>query len=69
METWRRFSRSHLRTVVAGALGAVMGAGYAHFVGCSTGTCPLTSSIWRAALYGLAVGAIAGWPRRDGIAP
>jgi len=64
MEAWRKLSRSHLRTLLAGGVGAALGAAYAHFVGCSTGSCPLTSSVWRAALYGLAVGAIAGWPGR-----
>jgi Family of unknown function (DUF6132) len=57
-------SRSHLRTALAAALGAGLGAAYAYFVGCRTGTCPLTSSVWTAALYGGIVGALAGWPSR-----
>jgi membrane associated rhomboid family serine protease len=66
MDTWRRLSRSHLRTLLAGALGASGAAAYAYVVGCSTGSCPLTSSAWRAALFGFLVGAIAGWPQRAG---
>lgn len=65
LERWTRFSRSHLRTLAAAVLGAGLGAAYAHFIGCRTGSCPITSSVWSAGLYGLAVGAIAGWPRRD----
>ncbi len=61
---WRRLARSHLRTIAAGALGAAAAAAYAHFVGCRTGTCPITSSVWTAGTYGLVVGAIAGWPSR-----
>jgi Family of unknown function (DUF6132) len=62
---WRRLARSHVRTAVAGALGAAAGAAYAYFVGCRTGTCPITSSVWMAGTYGLVVGAIAGWPARS----
>jgi hypothetical protein len=60
----RPFAASHLRTAVGAALGAGLGAAYAYLVGCRTGTCPLTSSIWTAALYGSAVGGLAGWPSR-----
>jgi hypothetical protein len=63
---WRRLWGSHARTIVAGALGATAGAAYAYFIGCRTGTCPLTSTIESASMYGFVVGAIAGWPaRRD----
>jgi len=50
--------------MVVGGVLAAAGAGYAHFVGCSTGSCPLTSSVWRMALYGFLVGVLAGWPPR-----
>jgi hypothetical protein len=58
------FSRSHFRAAIFAAVGAAGGAAYAHFVGCRTGTCPITSSIWAASLYGSFVGAVAGWPGR-----
>ncbi len=45
--------------VGAGALGA-----YAHFIGCATGTCPLTSNVWTASLFGGVVGAVVAWPSR-----
>lgn len=61
---WRRLRGTHLRTAVSAGLGAAAGAAYAHFVGCKTGTCPITSSVWTASLYGAAVGALAGWPPR-----
>ena len=62
---WHRFSRSHLRTLAAGLLFASAAAAYAYLVGCRTGTCPLTSNVWTASLYGAFVGAIVGWPVRD----
>jgi hypothetical protein len=61
---WDRFSRSHYRTLAVALAGAGVGAAYAHFVGCSTGTCPITSNAWTAALYGGGVGALAAWPSR-----
>jgi hypothetical protein len=61
---WRRLARSPARAAIAGILGASAAAAYAHFVGCRTGTCPLTSNVWIASLYGAAVGAVIGWPER-----
>lgn len=63
---WRRLWRSHARTAVVAIAGAAMGAAYAHFVGCATGSCPLTSNVWTASLYGGAVGSVLGWPSRSG---
>ncbi len=61
---WHWFSRSHVRTLAVAVAGASAAAAYAHFVGCRTGTCPLTSNVWTASLYGGAVGALLGWPAR-----
>lgn len=41
-----------LRFVVTVALGALLGAGMGYFGQCTSGTCPLTSTWWRGALYG-----------------
>jgi TctA family transporter len=67
--TRRPLSESHLRTLLAAVLGAVLAGAYAHFVGCRTATCLITSSVWTAALYGGSVGAIVGWPGRPRRAP
>lgn len=61
---WRRLWRSHARTAAAAIVCGAAGAAYAHFVGCRTGTCPLTSNVWTASMYGGAVGAVLGWPSR-----
>lgn len=55
---------SHWRTALGALAGASAGALYAHFIGCRSGTCPLTSSVWSAGLYGGLVGGVAGWPTR-----
>ena len=39
---------------VGGALGAVMG----YFGKCASGTCPLTATPWRGAIYGAVMGAL-----------
>jgi hypothetical protein len=38
--------------LIGGGLGAIMG----YFGHCSTGTCPLTSTWWRGAIYGGSMG-------------
>ncbi len=53
------FLRRHWRTLLGGAMGALGGGLYAHFVGCRTGTCALTSNVWTAALFFGITGAIA----------
>jgi hypothetical protein len=39
---------------VGGALGAAMG----YFGKCTSGTCPLTATPWRGAIYGAVMGAV-----------
>ncbi len=53
------FLRRHWRTLLGGLLGAAGGALYAHFLGCRTGTCLLTSNVWTAALFFGTAGALA----------
>jgi hypothetical protein len=67
-ERLRRLWRSPWRAALAAAVGAAAGGAYAHFIGCRTGTCLITSSVWTASLYGAAVGALAGWPSRETVA-
>jgi hypothetical protein len=57
------------RPLLAGALGASAMAAYANFVGCKAGTCPLTSSVRNAALYGGLVGLLVGWPSKAAAPP
>jgi xanthine/uracil permease len=43
-------------TIIGFLVGAVGGYLYYYFVGCSTGTCPITSNPWRMTLYGSLMG-------------
>ncbi len=47
-----------LRLVIGGILGGVLGFGWYRLVGCSTGTCPLTSNPYISTIYGMALGAL-----------
>ena len=48
-------------TYIAGALiGAVAGYMYWRYIGCSTGTCPITSSPLMSTLYGTLMGSLFG---------
>ena len=49
-----------LRFVLPVALGAGLGALMGYFGQCTSGTCPLTSTWWRGALYGAFLGLIVG---------
>lgn len=54
--------RAQWRTLLGVAIGAVLGGGYAYFIGCRTGTCPLTSSVWTAAAFFGFTGGVVGFP-------
>ena len=45
-----------LRFLVPVLVGALVGAGMGYFGQCTSGTCPLTSTWWRGALYGSVLG-------------
>lgn len=50
------------RTILAVGILLGAGAGYAyyHFIGCSSGTCPITSKPFTSTLYGALMGGLLG---------
>ena len=48
--------KRNLRSIIGIVIGAAGGAAYYHFVGCRTGTCPLTSNIYIMLAYGALLG-------------
>lgn len=47
-----------MRVILAVAVGALIGAVLGYFGSCASGTCPLTSTWWRGALYGGTMGLV-----------
>ena len=48
------------RTLVAIGIGVALGSALGYFGQCSSGTCPLTSTWWRGAIYGGVMGLLFG---------
>lgn len=44
------------RVILFVVIGAGVGLGYQHFIGCRTGTCPITSNPIISTLYGAVMG-------------
>jgi hypothetical protein len=49
-----------IRVFISIAVGAALGALMGYFGKCSSGTCPLTATPWRGAIYGAVMGTIFG---------
>ena len=47
-----------MRYFLGALIGGLVGFGYYKLVGCSTGTCPLTSNPWTSTLYGSVIGCL-----------
>jgi len=58
MPGWLRF----LLPILAGA---ALGAALGYYGSCTSGTCPLTSTWWRGALYGATLGLLIAFGQRS----
>ncbi len=45
-----------VRLIIGVIGGGIMGYGMYYFIGCETGTCPLTSNPWISTILGMALG-------------
>ncbi len=49
------------KPLIFGILGMIAGYAYYYFIGCNSGSCPLTSNPFITTGYGLGAGLILGW--------
>lgn len=54
-----KFLLKYKLTIIGVILGAIGGYFYYDFIGCSTGTCPITSKPLNSTLYGAVMGGLA----------
>lgn len=54
----KKFVKDHLLTIIGVALGAMAGYFYWQQVGCSSGTCPITSKPFNSSIYGAVMGGL-----------
>jgi len=50
-----------LTLMAGGSLGAVAGYAYYYFIGCHSGTCPITSKPLNSTVYGALMGLLIAW--------
>lgn len=53
-----KLTKKHWKALIGLALGALGGYLYWYFVGCNSGSCPITSSPLKSSLWGAAVGVL-----------
>lgn len=58
-------SKKSLTKVLFVAVGAIAGYAYYHFIGCSTGTCPISSNPYVSTMYGGLMGLTLGMVKED----
>ena len=46
------------RIIIGAIVGGVLGFGIYRFIGCASGTCPITSNPWVSTIFGVALGAL-----------
>lgn len=56
----------YLKLALGIAGGAALGFAYYYFIGCKSGTCPITSNWHSATFYGALIGFIATFPMKGG---
>jgi hypothetical protein len=52
------FINKHKFTIIGITIGAIGGYLYYHYVGCASGTCPITSKPLNSTLYGAVMGSL-----------
>jgi hypothetical protein len=56
--------KSIIKLIIFSVAGASLGFGYYYFIGCQSGSCPITSNPVISTLYGTLIGVVAGFDAR-----
>lgn len=56
------FISKNYKVLIGAAIGAIAGYAYYYFVGCKSGTCPISSNPFISTFYGLVMGIVAFFP-------
>ena len=59
------FSNKWFKLGLYGFLGLTAGFAYYYFIGCTGGSCPITSNPYISSAYGLGAGLLLGWPGKN----
>lgn len=55
-----KYIKNNINYILGGIIGAIAGYLYWSYVGCSTGTCPITASPINSSIYGTIIGILIG---------
>lgn len=55
----------YVKIGLAVSAGAILGFGYYYYIGCQTGSCPITSTWYISTLYGAVIGLTLGFPKKE----
>lgn len=56
--------KTYWKVILSTIAGAVLGYSYYYFIGCQSGTCPITSNWHISTLYGAGLGLVASFPTK-----
>lgn len=59
------FSNKWFKLGLFGFIGLIAGYAYYYFIGCNSGSCPITSNPYISSAYGLGAGLLLGWPGKN----
>lgn len=59
------FQKKYAKLILFSLIGFIGGYLYYYFIGCYNGSCPITSKWYTSSLYGMLIGAIAGFPASE----
>ena len=52
----KEFAKKHIIKIIAILVGGIWGFSYYYFIGCASGTCPITSNPYISVIYGAVLG-------------